>query len=405
WQAHSPRASWHAAGVEETTVGTGLAPADLTLDLGDLHPSGHGALRIACRTEGDRVVAATPEPGLLHRGTEKLLEARDYRQALMLANRHDWLGAAVSEIALAVAIEELLGIEVPPRAVWLRTLLCEISRASAALLLLAGAATLPPRGTPGKPDRGGFAGPPGKPDRGGFAGPPGIAAREAWLDCLEGISGGRVHPMIARVGGLAHDAPADWGARISDAIITTQDQMPAIREAIDVTIPEGIAVLSTEEATRWAVGGPVARASGLDEDLRRDAPTLAYAEVADAIAVACSRDGDARARYHVLADQVIADLDVIAALWSRVPGGDIDVRLPKVVRAPEGEAYSCLESAMGPSGAFVVSTGETTPWRVRLRTASYANVQAMGAALPGTRLVDLPAAVGSFLFVAGDLDH
>ena len=391
--------------MEETTVGTGLAPADLTLDLGDLHPSGHGALRIACRTEGDRVVAATPEPGLLHRGTEKLLEARDYRQALMLANRHDWLGAAVSEIALAVAIEELLGIEVPPRAVWLRTLLGEISRASAALLLLAGAATLPPRGTPGKPDRGGFAGPPGKPDRGGFAGPPGIAAREAWLDCLEGISGGRVHPMIARVGGLAHDAPADWGARISDAIITTQDQMPAIREAIDVTIPEGIAVLSTEEATRWAVGGPVARASGLDEDLRRDAPTLAYAEVADAIAVACSRDGDARARYHVLADQVIADLDVIAALWSRVPGGDIDVRLPKVVRAPEGEAYSCLESAMGPSGAFVVSTGETTPWRVRLRTASYANVQAMGAALPGTRLVDLPAAVGSFLFVAGDLDH
>ena len=391
--------------MEETTVGTGLAPADLTLDLGDLHPSGHGALRIACRTEGDRVVAATPEPGLLHRGTEKLLEARDYRQALMLANRHDWLGAAVSEIALAVAIEELLGIEVPPRAVWLRTLLCEISRASAALLLLAGAATLPPRGTPGKPDRGGFAGPPGKPDRGGFAGPPGIAAREAWLDCLEGISGGRVHPMIARVGGLAHDAPADWGARISDAIITTQDQMPAIREAIDVTIPEGIAVLSTEEATRWAVGGPVARASGLDEDLRRDAPTLAYAEVADAIAVACSRDGDARARYHVLADQVIADLDVIAALWSRVPGGDIDVRLPKVVRAPEGETYSCLESAMGPSGAFVVSTGETTPWRVRLRTASYANVQAMGAALPGTRLVDLPAAVGSFLFVAGDLDH
>jgi NADH-quinone oxidoreductase subunit D len=379
--------------VEETTVGTGLAPADLTLDLGDLHPSGHGALRIACRTEGDRVVAATPEPGLLHRGTEKLLEARDYRQALMLANRHDWLGAAVSEIALAVAIEELLGIEVPPRAVWLRTLLCEISRASAALLLLAGAATLPPRGTPGKPDRG------------GFADPPGITAREAWLDCLEGISGGRVHPMIARVGGLAHDAPADWGARISDAIITTQDQMPAIREAIDVTIPEGIAVLSTEEATRWAVGGPVARASGLDEDLRRDAPTLAYAEVADAIAVACSRDGDARARYHVLADQVIADLDVIAALWSRVPGGDIDVRLPKVVRAPEGEAYSCLESAMGPSGAFVVSTGETTPWRVRLRTASYANVQAMGAALPGTRLVDLPAAVGSFLFVAGDLDH
>lgn len=370
----------------ETTFGTGLAPADISLDLGDLHPSGHGALRLRCRVDGDRVVTADPEPGLLHRGTEKLLEARDYRQALMLANRHDWLGAAVSEIALAAAVEELLGLEVPTRAVWLRTLLCEINRASAALLLLAGAATMPPRGVR-------------------VTHAPGLDAREAWLDCLEAISGGRVHPMVARIGGLAHDAPDGWGEQIHSAITATRAAMPLIVEALEQSVPAGIAVLDREAASRWSVGGPVARASDLDEDLRRDDPALAYSELADVLQVITSQRGDALARYRVLADQVIADLEVIAACWSRLPDGPIDVRLPKVVRAPEGAAYSVLESAMGPSGAYVVSTGDTTAWRVRLRTASYANVQAMGAALPGTSLADLPAAVGSFLFVAGDLDH
>lgn len=377
---------WHAAGMTEAIIGTGMAPADITLDLGDVHPSGHGALRLRCRIDDDHVVAADPEPGLLHRGTEKLLEARDYRQALMLANRHDWLGAAVSEIALATAIEELLGIEVPARAVWLRTLLCEISRASAALLHLAGAATLPPRGV-------------------SAAHAPGMAAREAWLRCLETMTGGRVHPMVARIGGLAHDAPEGWSDQITTAIEATRAELPAILEAVDVAIPEGVAVLAPTDAMRWAVGGPVARASGLDEDLRRDAPALAYADLGDVIRVITSEAGDARARYRVLAEQVQADLDVIAACVERMPEGEIDVRLPKVVRAPEGSAYACLESAMGPSGAYVVSTGGVTPWRVRLRTASYANVQAMGAALPGTSLADMPAAVGSFLFVAGDLDH
>lgn len=370
----------------EATVGVGMAPADIALDLGDLHPSGHGALRLRCRIDGDRVVAADPEPGLLHRGTEKLLEARDYRQALMLANRHDWLGATVSEIALATAVEQLLGLEVPRRAVWLRTLLCEMARASAALLHLAGAVCMPPHGV-------------------AVRDAPGIAAREAWLECLEAFSGGRVHPMAARIGGLAHDAPADWGQRIQAAIDVTRAEMPAVVEALAITVPPGIARLDREAAVRWSVGGPVARASGLAEDLRRDAPTLAYPELGDVIRVIATEEGDALARYRVLADQVVADLEVITACWARVPEGPIGVRLPKVVRAPEGAAYAVLESAMGPSGAYVVSTGGTTPWRVRLRTASYANVQAMGDALEGTSLADLPVAVGSFLFVAGDLDH
>lgn len=370
----------------EVSVGTGLAPADLMLDLGDLHPSGHGAFRLGCRIEGDRIVSADPRPGLLHRGTEKLLEARDYRQALMLANRHDWLEAVVSEVTLAQAVEELLGLQVPPRATWLRTLLCEINRASAALLLLAGAATLPPRGLPA-------------------ADAPGIRAREAWLNALETISGGRVHTMMARIGGVAHDAPPGFADLVLRAVEETRAAVPSALDEMSRTIPGDVATLDRTTAERWGVGGPVARASGIDADLRRDHPCLAYADLADDLAIVTSSDGDARARYDVLGRQVLADLAVIERCLERLPEGPVDVRLPKVVRAPEGSAYAWMESAIGVTGAYVVSTGGTTPWRVRLRTASYANVQAMGEALPGTALEDLPAAVGSFMFVAGDLDH
>lgn len=368
-------------------IGIGAETCDVVLELGDLHPSGHGAFRLGCSIDEDRrVVSADPQPGLLHRGTEKLLEVRDYRQALMLANRHDWLSAVTSEITLALAVEELLGLEVPPRAVWLRTLLCEISRAAASLMHLAGAAALPPHGR--------------QP-----ADVPGMRAREALLRCLESISGGRMHTMIARIGGLAADAPPGWFDEVSAAVGLVRSEISELRDAVDATIAPGIARLSRADALGYSVNGPVARASGLDIDLRRDDPSLAYAELASRVTVCTSDEGDARARYRVLAQQVAADLDLLEACIAGVPAGPVDVPLPKVVRAPEGSAYAWMESATGINGVYLVSTGGTTPWRVRLRTASYANVQAMSSALPGTGLDDLAAAVGSFMFVAGDLDH
>ncbi|TEX52204.1 MAG: hypothetical protein B7C55_01545 [Actinomycetales bacterium mxb001] len=370
----------------EVTVGIGMAPADITLDLGDLHPSGHGALRIACRVDDGVVTAADPQPGLLHRGTEKLLEVRDYRQALMLANRHDWLSAVTSEVALALAVEELLGLESPPRAVWLRTILCEINRVAAALMHAAGAAALPPHGLAPRDV-------------------PGMRAREALQRCLESISGGRVHAMITRIGGLAHDAPAGWRGEVEQAVVVVREELPALREAVARTIPAGLAALTQEQAIAYGTSGPVARATGLDMDVRRDTPYLAYGEVAGAIRVVTAETGDARARYDVLLDQVEADLPVILALLEGLPTGPVNVSLPKVVRAPEGSAYGIVESATGRSGAYVVSVGETTPWRVRLRTPSYAHAQAMKVGLPGTRLDDLAGAIGSFMCVAGDTDH
>lgn len=369
-------------------IGVGAASCDISLDLGALHPTGHGALRLAIDTASDpaRVISADVQPGLLHRGAEKLMEVRDYRQALMLADRHDWLSAMTSEVALALAVEELLGIEVPARAVWLRTLLCEITRASAALLHLAGGATLPPDGV-------------------SPVGAPGMASREALQRCLESISGGRVHPMITRIGGLAYDAPEGWFDEVAAAVSLVRSELPAIEDAINRTIPADLAVLTRDDAIAYGTSGPVARASGLDMDARRDRTYLSYGDLQDVLVTCVATDGDARSRYRVLADQLAADLDLIVAILERVPEGPIDVTLPKVVRAPEGTAYGLVESSTGMSGAYVVSVGETTPWRVRLRTPSYAHAQSMHVALPGTPLEHLAAAIGSFMCVAGDTDH
>lgn len=374
--------------MQDATVGLGVGASDIALDLGDLHPSGHGALRLECRIDtGEdpaRIVSAEVRPGLLHRGAEKLMESRDYRQALMLANRHDWLQAVTSEVALALAVEELLGIQVPPRAVWLRTLLCEINRASGALMHLAGAATLPPASS---------------------SEAPGMRGREALLRCLESISGGRVHVMITRIGGLAYDADEAWLEEVRTAVGVVRAEIPGLRAAVERTIPPGVATLTADIAVQYGTTGPVGRASGSTLDLRRHQPYLAYGELRDHLRVVSASAGDARARYAVLLDQLEADLDLIDVIADRLPAGPIDVALPKVVRAPEGSAYARVETCTGVTGAYVVSVGETTPWRVRLRTPSYAHAQAMGLALPGTALTDLAAAVSSFLLLAGDLDH
>ena len=235
---------------------------------------------------------------------------------------------------------------------------------------------------------------------------PGMRAREALQTSLEEISGGRMHTMITRVGGLANDAPPGWFEGLLAAVALAREELRVMGELLpDVVAGDGVAVLHRVDAIGFGVSGPVARASGLDLDARRDHPYLAYAELIDVLCVEGDSHGDANARYEVLRRQAIADLDLIVACIERIPDGPINVPLPKVVRAPEGEAYARVESAIGVNGVYLVSAGGPTPWRVRLRTASYANAQAMSAALPGTALVDLVSAVSSFCFVAGDIDH
>lgn len=367
-----------------------LPGADVVLDLGGAHPSAHGALRLRLEVTDDVVTAAEPLVGMLHRGAEKLFEARDYRQVLMLANRHDWLSAFGSELGVALSVERLTGITPPERATWGRTLLAELSRVQAALLYLSTTGT----------------------SRADLPGHPGLAARESVLTLLEEATGNRIHLMANRIGGLLHDLPPAWLDRVPGVVDGVRAALPGLADHVDRLRPRttGVAVLSRESAIAFGVSGPVARGSGLDLDLRRDDPYLAYAHlVADAALTVPGRtSGDAAARLDVLLEQTEVSLDLVTASARRLaalPPGPVNVRLPKTLRAPEGETYVWTEGVSGINGYYLVSAAEPTPWRLKIRSASFNNVQAMAAALPGTRVGDLPLALMSFLFVVGDIDR
>jgi NADH-quinone oxidoreductase subunit D len=336
------------------------------LPLGPQHPSAHGVLQVRLTVDGDTVVSAEPRIGFLHRGAEKLFEVRDYRQITVLANRHDWLSAFGSELGVVLAVERMLGMEVPERAVWLRTLLAELNRVVNHLAFLPGT----------------------------------FAAREPLQAVLEEASGGRVHYMANRVGGLKEDVPAGWTDRVRRAVDGLRPDLPT-----ELDVAPGTGVLSLADAKAYGVSGPVGRASGLDVDLRRDEPYLAYGQLP--VRVVTRTAGDALARYECVLDQVHASLDLAEAVLDRLPGlsGPVNVRLPKTVKAPEGAVYERTENPLGINGYYLVSRGERTPWRLKLRSASFNNVQALAALLPGTRVEDLTTVLSSLFFVVGDIDR
>jgi NADH-quinone oxidoreductase subunit D len=387
-------------GEELTAVTGGWAAGDsgdgpgMLINLGPAHPSAHGMLKLRLTLDGDRIAAAEPEIGFMHRGAEKLFEARDYRQIIVLANRHDWLGAFASELGVVLAAERLARIEVPPRATLARTLLAELNRVLSHLAFLS---SYPPDIT---------AGAAAQAEQAAFT------AREAMQAIMEEISGGRMHYMFNRVGGLKEEIPAGWLDRARHTIEDVRASLPAVGATVTAAAfrarTRGIGVLTGEQVRQYGVSGPAARASGVDFDLRRDEPYLAYSELAGVLRVPVRAEGDCLARFECLADQVAVSLDLAeecAARLARLPQGPLSARLPKVFKVPEGEAYAWTESPLGLNGYYLVSRGGKTPWRLKLRSASFSNVAVLPEVLPGHRVADLAAILGSLFFVVGDMDR
>jgi len=376
----------------ELTVGAGAGAqhlgADMVLNIGPQHPSTHGVLRLKLVLDGERVVSAEPIIGYMHRGAEKLFEVRDYRQILVLTNRHDWLSAFSNELGAALAVERLMGIEVPERAVWLRTALAELNRVLNHLMFLGS-----------------------YPLEMGAITPVFYAFRER--ETLQGVmeeaSGGRMHYMFNRIGGLKEEVPAGWTARARDAIGLVEKRMADIdrvirRNDIFMARTVGVGVLTAVQAAAFGASGPAARASGLDFDLRRDEPYLAYGELD--VPVVTRTAGDCHARFEVMLDQVYVSLELARQCLDKADTlrGPVNVRLPKVVKAPEGHTYAWTENPLGINGYYLVSRGDKTPWRMKLRTASYSNVQCLSTLIPGCLVPDLVAILGSMFFVVGDVD-
>ncbi|TDC77128.1 NADH-quinone oxidoreductase subunit D [Streptomyces hainanensis] len=377
----------------ETVIGVGGAAesTDMVLNIGPQHPSTHGVLRLRLVLDGERISSAEPVVGYMHRGAEKLFEARDYRQIIVLANRHDWLSAFSNELGVVLAVERMLGMEVPERAVWLRTLLAELNRVLNHLMFL-GSYPL---------ELGGIT-----PIFYAFT------ERESLQHVMEEVSGGRMHYMFNRVGGLKDELPAGWTGRAREAVADVRSGMTRLDELVlgnEVfrARTRGVGVLRPETAHAFGISGPIARASGVDFDLRRDDSYLAYGELGDVLRVVTRDAGDCLARFEVLLDQAKNALDLADACLDRLaelPPGPVNQRLPKVLKAPEGATYAWTENPLGINGYYLVSKGEKTPYRLKLRSASFNNIQALRELLPGTLVADMVAILGSFFFVVGDID-
>jgi NADH-quinone oxidoreductase subunit D len=370
--------------------GADLPTAEMVLNIGPQHPSTHGVLRLRLVLDGERVISAEPVVGYMHRGAEKLFEVRDYRQITVLANRHDWLSAFCNELGVVMAVERMLGMEVPERAVWLRMLLAELNRVLNHLMFLGS-----------------------YPLEIGAITPVFYAfrERETIQAVLEEAAGGRMHFMFNRVGGLKEEVPAGWAGRVREAVASVRLRMPDIDRLVRgneifLARTRGVGVLSPAAVRAYGVSGPIARASGVALDLRRDDPYLAYAELGDALRVVTGTAGDCHARFSCLLDEVYASLDLADACLDRLATlrGPVNVRLPKTVKAPEGHTYCWTENPLGINGYYLVSRAEKTPWRLKLRSASFNNIQVLAVLLPGTLLPDLVAILGSMFFVVGDVD-
>lgn len=369
-----------------------------TLTLGPSHPAAHGPIALNLRThaEGssdDTVQWCEPLIHPLHRGAEKLFESRDYRQILALADRHDWLSAFGSELGLALTLEAMLGIQVPPRATWIRTAMAELNRAIHHLRWLG--ETIGELAKTGSDYE--------LRDRC-------RVARGQLTDLHESNSGGRVHPMLVQPGGVRVDLPPAWStdvARVAVLLAPLCDELMAWVSSADQLT--GVAQVSTADAVAYGVSGPIARASGLALDLRFDDPYVAYAELIDAgvLRRCVGQDGDAQTRLYLLAAELPISLDCLRFAAEQLEGthadGAVSVRLPRSVRVPEGSGYGWTENPTGINGWFLVSMGGPTPYRLKLRTASFANAAALSKSVVGLHVGDLPVALMSFLLVAGDL--
>src|SRR3954454_2121807 len=321
----------------------GLATQDMVLNIGPQHPATHGVLRLRLTLDGERIVDCQPIVGYMHRGAEKLFEVRDYRQIIVVSNRHDWLSAFSNELGVVLAVERMLGMEVPVRAIWIRTLLAELNRVLNHLMFLGS-----------------------YPIELGAITPIFYAfrEREEIQAVMEEISGGRMHYMFNRVGGLKEDLPAGWLGRASQAVTAVGNRLRPIEglifgNEIFQARTRGVGVLSRALIDAYGVSGPIARGSGVDFDLRRDEPYLSYGDLFEdgVLQVATRPQGDCYARFGLLLDQVKA------SSTSPRPASTGCVRW-----APDRSTSGCPRSSSCPRGRS--TPGPRTPWESTAITSS-----------------------------------
>jgi NADH-quinone oxidoreductase subunit D len=380
--------SYIAAQAADARVNVELQTEGMTLNIGPQHPATHGTLRIIARLDGERVEWAEPMCGYMHRGYEKLTEVRTFPQVTTLINRIDWLGSFANEVPFILAAERLMEIEAPPRAQHIRTILFELSRIANVGLFLG--------------------------DLGvqlGAITPVFLAFRdrEYVLNLIEAATGGRFHPNFDRIGGLKDDLPKGW---LDDTRATMRKLRTFCDEMEDLLFgneifqarTRGIGVIPRDVALQYGLSGANLRASGVDWDLRRDQQLpLAWDKVD--WKVWTHPDGDCFARCWVRLQEVREATRIVDQLCESVPSGPIMAKVPRIIKVPEGEAWISTENPLGEMGYYVVSKGDTGPFRVKIRSASFNNISIVPWALKGVFVPDIITILASLYFILGDIDR
>jgi NADH-quinone oxidoreductase subunit D len=390
----------------------GMSEDVLTVNFGPNHPSTHGVLRLIVDLHGEEVVGLAAVVGYLHTGFEKSMEQKTWWKAITYPERIDYVSFQYNELVFVLAIEQLLEIEVPPRATWMRMLLCELTRIQSHLVWLATAAL-----ELGAISMFWYC----------------VRERDRILDLFELVGGTRMHTRYFQAGGLAEDVPPgffDECAKFVELMPKAIDDYEQLidRSQIWLERTKGLGLLSAADAIALGQSGPVLRASGVDWDLRRAQPYLAYDQVDFRVPV--YQEGDVYARYRVRMEEMRESVRIVEQALRRMPGGpwiadDRKVVLPpreelhtsmeslihhfKIVtegyRVPEGEIYVTVESPRGELGCYVVSDGGPKPWRVKFRAPSFVALEATATCMRDALVADLIAIVGSLDTVMGEVDR
>lgn len=398
--------------MSETSSKEQSSTQSFSLNFGPQHPAAHGVLRLILEMDGEIVERADPHIGLLHRGTEKLIEYKTYIQALPYFDRLDYVSPMSQEHAFALAVEKLLGLEIPLRAKYIRVLFCEITRILNHLLNITTMAI----------DVGAMT-----PLLWGFE------EREILMGFYERVSGARMHANYFRPGGVQKDLPPG----LVEDIAAFADRFPKVIDDIQNLLTDNrifkqrtvnIGVVNSEQAVDWSFTGPMLRASNIAWDLRRNQPYEVYDQLDFLIPV--GKNGDCYDRYLVRMEEMRQSVRIIKQCLEKMPEGPIKVKNYKVTtpprdemktsmealihhfklytegyHVPEGETYTAVEAPKGEFGVYLVSKGSNMPYRCKIRAPGFAFLQALDFMARGHMLADVPSIIGSLDIVFGEIDR
>jgi NADH-quinone oxidoreductase subunit D len=384
----------------------------MILNMGPQHPSTHGVLRVLLEIDGETVVRMMPDIGFLHTGIEKTCEAKFYQQVVPLTDRIDYLCPMTNNLCYVLAVEKLLGLEIPPKAQWLRVLLNELTRINSHLVWLGthamdiGALTV-------------FL----------YC----FREREEVLRMFEMVSGQRMMTSYFRVGGVALEPPLGFFDRVRDFAGYFPERIDEYENLLTGNPiwgmrTRGVARMTAEDAIALGATGPTLRGSGVDIDLRRDMPYSSYEKFQFKVPV--SQDGDVFARYMCRVQELRESIGIVRQALDGMPEGPTKADAPGVVlperekmktqmesliyhfkiitegfAVPVGEVYQAVESPRGEMGYYIVSDGTAKPYRVHMRSACFANLQTLPKMCEGRLLADVVAAIGSIDIVLGEIDR